>query len=356
MKELNVDVGYKKYPILIKKGLLDELGEELKKIYKGKKIALITDDNVNLYYGDKLSNNLQKFNFEISRIVVPHGEKSKSFDTLLNIYKKLLEYGITRSDLIITLGGGVVGDLGGFAASTFLRGIPFVQIPTSLLAQIDSSIGGKVGIDLPEGKNLVGSFYHPKAVFIDPDVLKTLDKRFLYDGMAEVIKYGCIKNKELFDSLLNYKTEDELFDNIEYIIYTCCDIKRDIVEKDERDTGERMILNFGHTIGHAIESYFNYEKFTHGEAVAIGMYIITKNSELIGITRSGTSEKIKNILCKYNLPFKIKLDDMSKILETIKLDKKNIGGSLNLIVLKEIGDAEIVKYDLKFIEDNLIFR
>lgn len=260
---------------------------------------------------------------------------------------RLLDFEITRGDLIIAFGGGVVGDLTGFVSSTLLRGIPFVQIPTSLLAQVDSSIGGKVAVNLSKGKNLIGSFYHPEAVYIDPDLLKTLDKRFLYDGMAEVIKYGCIRDENLFQNLLKYNGDKELFDNIEEIIYRCCKIKKDIVESDEKDIGERMLLNFGHTIGHIIEKYFKYEKYTHGEAVAIGMYHISKKSENMGITQKGTANKIKKILIKYKLTHE--LPDMNKkeVIETIALDKKNKGDDINLILLKRIGDSFLKKVDRK---------
>ncbi len=346
MHTLNINLTQKNYPIYIKKGLIKNIGEELKKIYKNKKIAVITDKNVEKIYGQKIRDNL-KNDFEVKIIVLEPGEKSKSIDVLQNVYNELLDFEITRGDLIIAFGGGVVGDLTGFVSSTLLRGIPFVQIPTSLLAQVDSSIGGKVAVNLSKGKNLIGSFYHPEAVYIDPDLLKTLDKRFLYDGMAEVIKYGCIRDENLFQNLLKYNGDKELFDNIEEIIYRCCKIKKDIVESDEKDIGERMLLNFGHTIGHIIEKYFKYEKYTHGEAVAIGMYHISKKSENMGITQKGTANKIKKILIKYKLTHE--LPDMNKkeVIETIALDKKNKGDDINLILLKRIGDSFLKKVDRK---------
>jgi len=272
---------------------------------------------------------------------------------LEDVYNELLDFEITRSDLILTFGGGVVGDLGGFAASTLLRGIKFVQIPTSLLAQIDSSVGGKVAINLEKGKNLVGSFYHPKAVYIDPNLLETLDKRFFYDGMAEVIKYGCIRDKELFEKLLEYDTKDELMNNIEEIIYSCLSIKKEIVERDEKDTAERMLLNFGHTFGHVIEKYFNYEKYTHGEAVAMGMYHITKKSEDMGLTEKGTSELIERILSKYNLQHNMVDMNKDKMIEIIGLDKKNEESSINMIFLKKIGHSFIKKINKEEIEKYL---
>lgn len=346
MNTLNINLPQKKYPIYIEKGLLNNIGQELKKIYKNKRIAIITDANVEKIYGQKIRNNLNN-DFEVKMIVLEPGEKSKSIDVLQDVYDELLDFEITRADLIIAFGGGVVGDLSGFVASTLLRGIPFVQIPTSLLAQIDSSIGGKVAVNLTKGKNLIGSFYHPEAVYIDPELLKTLDKRFLYDGMAEVIKYGCIRDENLFQNLIEYNSDQELFNNIEEIIYKCCKTKRDIVENDEKDIGERMILNFGHTLGHAIEKYFKYEKYTHGEAVAIGMYHITKKSEDIGITQKGTSDKIKNILINYKLPYKMPNMSKEEVIKTIALDKKNKGNDTNLILLKRIGESFVKKIDRK---------
>lgn len=348
---LDINLVHKKYPLYIQRGLFNELGTEIKKVYGGSKIAVITDENLNYLYGSRLLSILKAAGFEASSIVLPPGEKSKSFDTLLNIYDSLINSGINRSHLIVTFGGGVVGDIGGFAASTYLRGVSYVQVPTSLLAQIDSSIGGKVAADLKQGKNLVGSFYHPDAVFIDPELLKTLDERFLHDGMAEAIKYGCIRDKKMFHALMDYNTSEELDENMEYIIHSCCAIKKEFVEKDEKDTGTRMLLNFGHTIGHAVEKYFNYEKYTHGEAVAIGMHMMTRFSENLGITSAGTAGAIRNILCKYKLPHSIEIADASKIFENIKLDKKNAGDHINIVVLKEIGDAEILKTSTDFIEE-----
>ncbi|AYF54095.1 3-dehydroquinate synthase [Clostridium novyi] len=347
MKELRINLIENSYSIFIDRGLMSSIGRKIKSIYSNSKIAIITDKNVDKFYGDIVVKSLIDNGFNVKKIVISPGEKSKSVDILLEVYDDLLEFEINRGDLIIALGGGVVGDLTGFAAATLLRGIPYIQMPTSLLAQIDSSIGGKVAVDLPKGKNLIGNFYHPKAVFIDVNVLKTLDKRFFYDGMAEVIKYGCIKDKRLFYNLLNINTYEELMDNIEDIIHSCCSIKKYIVEKDEKDTGDRMLLNFGHTIGHAIEKYFDFNKYTHGEAVALGMYAITKKSENMNLTKEGTSKLIRDILIKYNLEWNIHMDDKESILHTISLDKKNKGEFMNLVLLDEIGEAFIHKVNKK---------
>ena len=340
-KNLFVDLKENSYNILIEKGLLNKLGEELKNIYFGEKIFIITDENVDKYYGSKVKDELDKIGYKTRKMVLAPGEKTKSFSTLPSIYNELLDFKLTRKELIITLGGGVIGDLGGFVASTFLRGVSFIQIPTSLLAQVDSSVGGKVAVDLEKGKNLVGSFYQPKAVFIDPDVLNTLPEKFYKDGMAEVIKYGCIKDRDFFYMLKSLQSREEVMNNIEDILYKCCYIKKSVVERDEKDLGERMLLNFGHTLGHAIEKYYNFTGYSHGEAVAIGMYNISLKSEDEGITEKGVAEEIKEILINYDLPYKVDIKDNNKIIDTISLDKKNIGNVLKVILLKSIGESII---------------
>ena len=236
----------------------------------------------------------------------------------------------------------MIGDLAGFVASTYMRGIKFVQIPTSLLSQVDSSVGGKVAVDLPEGKNLVGAFKHPLLVLIDPLTLKTLDPHFITDGMGEVIKYGCIKDKALFDQLAQYKDFDDLYKDIDEIIYKCVDIKRDVVEKDLYDFGDRLCLNFGHTIGHSIEQHFHYEEYSHGEAVGIGMVAITRIAELKGLCEKGTTKRIEEALGHYNLP--IRADVPTKeLLKAIDLDKKNINSTLSFVLLKTIGEYYVHK-------------
>lgn len=348
MRELVVDLKEKSYSIIIKKGLINELSNEINKVYKGKKIFILTDENVNYHYGDKVKDLLINNGYDVKKMVLKPGEETKSFNTLPKIYNEFLDFKLTRSDLIITLGGGVIGDLGGFAASTFLRGIDFIQVPTSLLAQVDSSVGGKVAVDLDRGKNLVGSFYHPKVVLIDPDVLITLKDKFFKDGMAEVIKYGCIKDLDFFYKLKEFKSKDEVLDNIEDIIYTCCNIKRIVVENDEKDKGERMLLNFGHTLGHAIESYYKFNKYTHGEAVGIGMYKIIKMSEEKGITSKGCADEIKDILIQYSLPYDIDIENLDEILEIISLDKKNINNVLKIVLLDRIGQSFLKSTNIEF--------
>ena len=350
MKIIEVKLPNNNYELFIEKGLIGNIGSYVLKIYKGNKIAIVTDENVDKFYGHIVEESLKSQGFNTLKIVLKPGEKTKSMEQVLGLYDSLLEFGVNRGNLIIALGGGVIGDLTGFCSSTLLRGIPYIQIPTSLLAQIDSSIGGKVAIDLPRGKNLVGSFYHPKAVYIDPEVLSTLEKRFLNDGLGEVIKYALIKDRALFEELKEINSQEELLSHIEDIIYRCCCIKRDVVEADERDTGERMILNFGHTIGHGIEKLQNYEGLSHGEAVAIGMYQITANSEREGLTVCGISENIREMLKKFNLPHKVEGVKKEDLIEVLAMDKKNIGKTMNLILLKDIGEAFIHKVSGKEIE------
>lgn len=340
MKTIKVDLISKKYDIIIQNGLIKDLGNEINKIYKNKKIAVVTDENVFNLYGSYVKETLEKWDYELKFIVIKPGEESKSLEVLKMVYDEFIDFNLTRSDLITAFGGGVVGDLCGFAASTYLRGVDYVQIPTTLLAQIDSSIGGKVAVDLLQGKNLIGSFYQPKKVLIDPDVLITLPDKFIKDGLGEVIKYACIKDLSLFQMLSTIKTKEQLFNNLEHIIYTCLNIKRELVEKDEYDKGERMLLNFGHTLAHAIEKYFNYD-YSHGEAVSLGMYYITDKSEKLGITEPKTTEKIKNMLVNFNIKYSLPNLNMNEIRDTILLDKKNISGKMNLILLKRIGDAFI---------------
>lgn len=339
MKELQVNLLNATYNIKIEKNLLKTIGKEVLKLYKGEKIVVITDENVNNFYGAIVENSLKAEGYETFQIVLKPGEKTKSFSSLMELYNKLIDFKINRGNLILALGGGVIGDLAGFCAATFLRGIPYIQVPTSLLAQVDSSVGGKVAIDLPQGKNLVGSFYQPKAVFIDPEVLKSLPQKYINDGMGEIIKYALIKDRKLYDILEKIDSTEALINSMEEIIYNCCFIKKAVVEADERDLGERMVLNFGHTLGHSIEKVQGYEGLSHGEAVAVGMYQITLNSEKMKLTKEGTAEKIKELLLKFHLPYKV--EDAIDLVDILAIDKKNIGNNINLILLKDIGKVFI---------------
>ena len=343
--KLTVNLDENSYPIFIENGIIKKSGEHISQIFSGQKIMIVSDDNVFPLYGQQVMDSLK--DYECHSLVLPHGEPTKNFQSLPKIYTAMLDAKLTRSDLVIALGGGVIGDLAGFAAASYLRGIKLVQIPTSLLAQVDSSVGGKVAVDLPQGKNLVGAFYQPKMVLIDPDVLNTLPEHFIKDGMGEVIKYGCIKDGALFDRLCAHSSFEDLKPELPEIIARCVDIKRIVVEADQFDTGERMLLNFGHTLAHTIEQYYNYERESHGEAVGIGMYQITLMAEEKGLTGSGCADQIKKALDIYGLPSSCGLP-VTDLTKAITLDKKNLNGKLNVVLLKELGSSYVYPTDISF--------
>ncbi len=336
MQTLTVNIPNREYDIKVEKGLLDKCGKELLKLFKPCKIAVISDSNVSPLYSEKVLSSLSNSGFNPFLVTVPAGESSKSMEMLEYLYGELLKNGITRSDLIVALGGGVVGDLTGFCASTLLRGIPFVQIPTTLLAQVDSSVGGKVAVNLPFGKNLVGNFYQPKLVIIDPDCLNTLSDRVFSDGMAEVIKYGVILDEKLFEALETAPSRKQVMDIIEFVIHRCCELKKLVVEADEFDLGGRMILNFGHTFGHAIEKKYNFKDYTHGEAVAAGMVMAAGYGEQKGITPVGTADRIAKLITGFNLPKWVDIDEQS-LKNAISVDKKGKGSLVSLIIPEKIG-------------------
>ncbi|MCI9604930.1 MAG: 3-dehydroquinate synthase [Ruminococcus sp.] len=349
--KLIVDLKENSYPIYIENGILKHAADYISQVFTGKRIMILSDDQVYPLYGHGLKDALSSY--ECHTLVLPHGEQTKSFQTLPLIYSAMLEAKISRSDLVIALGGGVIGDLAGFAASSFLRGVRLVQIPTSLLAQVDSSVGGKTAVDLPQGKNLVGAFYHPRLVLIDPDVLDTLPRRFIHDGMGEVIKYGCIKDPLLFHTLKKHGSFENLKGQLASVICRCVDIKRAVVEADQFDTGERMLLNFGHTLAHTIEQYFHYGRESHGEAVAIGMYQITKLAGEKGLTPAGCAESIREVLDAYGLPHECGVS-LSDLTAAITLDKKNLNNRLNVVLLHEIGDSYVYPTDAGFFEGEFL--
>lgn len=342
-----VDLGDRSYDILIENGIAGNAGALIKTVVKSDKCVIITDSNVRPLYAEKFAGSLEKEGIMPYIFTFEAGEKSKNLDVVREIYSFMAEKKINRGNFVVALGGGVTGDMAGFAAATYMRGIQYIQVPTTLLAQVDSSVGGKVAVDIEEGKNLVGSFYHPSLVLIDPMVLKTLTPEIFSDGMAEVIKYGCIADENLFERLAA-----ENIENIGEIIYNCVDIKRRIVERDEHDTGMRMILNFGHTIGHAVEKYGNYEKITHGMGVAIGMAVMAKIGEATGVTENGTAEKIKKCLAGYKLP--LGCADLADAVKYIDSDKKNIGKKLNIVLLNKIGRCEIKKVDCREFQNTVL--
>lgn len=325
------------YPVIIEQNAIDKAGEvAASSRTAGGKALIVSDSNVFPIYGDRVAASLEKAGFQPFSFVFPAGEESKQISTVCQIYESLSQYGFTRSDFIVTLGGGVAGDMGGFAAATFLRGIPFMQVPTSLLAQVDASVGGKTAVDLPFGKNLVGAFHQPFSVLIDPAVLSTLPSHFFRDGMGEVIKYGCIADAALFASLESGKALDDL----ESVLVRCVACKKEFVEEDTKDTGKRMILNFGHTFGHALEKLHHFQGISHGEAVGIGMVLAAEVGEKKGITPSGTADRIAAVLKQYGLPVQTEFS-RQEILDATALDKKTMGKLLHFILLEDIGKSTI---------------
>ena len=329
----------KPYEVIVEDGVLDRAGEKIAPLVRpGSRAMIVSETNVFPIYGERLKASLEKAGIHTAEFVFEAGEPQKQLSTVMQIYEALAENDFTRSDIIVTLGGGVAGDMGGFAAATFLRGIDFVQVPTSLLAQVDASVGGKTGVDLPFGKNLVGAFHQPRLVLADPQTLSTLPDAYFTDGMGEVIKYGCIWDADLFKNLEAHTSFEDLKKDLTEVIYRCVDIKRIVVEHDQFDTGERMLLNFGHTLAHTIEQHYHYTRESHGEAVAIGMYQITKIAEEMGLTNPGEAEHIRKVLDIYGLPHKCDLM-LHDLIRAIALDKKNLGGKLNVVLLKEIGKS-----------------
>lgn len=340
MKKIRVNAS-QPYDVLIGGGLLGRCGEEIKPLVKGGKTVVVTDDNVGPIYAETVINSLEKTGISAKLYTFKHGEESKCAETLLGLYDFLGKNNITRSDFLVALGGGVVGDLTGFAAATYLRGIDYIQLPTSLLAQVDSSVGGKTAIDISAGKNLVGAFKQPKLVIADTDTLDTLSDDFFADGMGEVVKYGMIYSKPLFDRLKAGNVREAPED----VIAQCVDIKREVVEADEFDTGLRMILNFGHTLGHSIEKHFNYTGISHGRAVAVGMYLITKMAEKNGLITENISEELKSCLIANKLPFEAEIDGKALFSGAVN-DKKRFSDTINVILCRQIGKAEIVKLNI----------
>ena len=339
MKLLPVSLGDRSYDIHIAPGRLDDTGKLCQHVLpRATRLAVVTDDTVGGLYAHRLLQSLWARGYTASVISLPAGEQTKSLHNLGVLYDSFMEMGLTRTDAVVALGGGVVGDLAGFAAATILRGVDFVQVPTTLLAQVDSSVGGKVAIDLPAGKNLAGAFWQPRLVVMDPEVLDTLEDKTFSDGMAEVIKYGCIRDAAFFRALEKTPSRRAVMENIESVLYTCCDLKRAVVEKDERDTGERMVLNFGHTLGHAYEKAGHYETWTHGQAVAAGMCLAARLGAALGVTPAGVPERVEALVSAFGLPTRIPCTQ-ADYAAAVGLDKKGTGEQITLVLLEDLGRA-----------------
>ena len=341
----------KEYNVHIGSEFLDSVGEMIAEIKRPCRAVIVSDDNVYSLYGEKVKSSLEKSEFTVFEYIVPHGENSKSVENFIKIQEFCAENNITRTDLFVALGGGVVGDLTGFVASTYLRGVDFVQIPTTVLAMVDSSVGGKTAINLNAGKNLCGAFHQPIAVFADCETLSTLPDETFNEGCAEIIKYGMILDGEF----LSFLKDNEIKENIEYVIKRCVEIKRDVVVRDEFEKGERKLLNFGHTIGHAIEKCSNLT-ISHGNAVAIGMVIATKGAFELGLSYDDYSNVLVPLLQKNNLPTTcdFSADELYKVTLT---DKKRSRDVISLIVPEEYGLCKIHKINIEqlknFIESGL---
>ena len=333
------------YDIQIGSGLLQTLGSEITKVCKAEKVAIISDSTVWPLYGQTAVDSLKNAGFSVVQHILPAGEASKNSTNYLEILNFLAENQLTRSDCLVALGGGVVGDITGFAAATYLRGIAYIQVPTTLLAAVDSSVGGKTAIDLPAGKNLCGAFYQPSLVLCDTDTLNTLPEEIFRDGCAEVIKYGILYDASLF----SYLAQAGLTFDRESVIARCVEMKRDVVMEDEYDTGARMKLNLGHTIGHGVEASSHFA-LSHGKSVAIGMAIVSRASHC------SDNERILRILNQFGLPTTTAFDSET-LFRCALSDKKRSGGTVNLIIPKAISNCEIVPTPVEqiksFIEEGL---
>lgn len=323
------------YDVKIGRGLLDTLGEEAARAFKGRTVCIVSDTNVAPHYLSQATHSLERAGFTVLAFVFPAGEEHKNGHTYLSLLEYLAQEHLTRADGLVALGGGVVGDLTGFASATYLRGIPFLQLPTTLLAAVDASVGGKTAIDLEHGKNLAGAFYQPKAVLCDLDTWATLPADILSDGCAEVIKYGMIGDADLLDTL----AKGDFREDPEEVVARCIAHKRDLVEQDEFDTGSRQLLNLGHTIGHGIEACSGYQ-LAHGKAVAIGMTLVTRAAIHLGLCPEATLPKLVNLLREYGLPTETDYP-AADLLAKMLSDKKRAGDTISLVVPTGWGKSQL---------------
>ncbi|RZD15680.1 MAG: 3-dehydroquinate synthase [Candidatus Acididesulfobacter guangdongensis] len=337
------------YDILIDSNI--SIGEILKSAGIRKRVSIVTCKTVNDLYGNSIGNALKSAEIEPFFILLPDGESAKSIKYLSYVYDELIKNRFERSDYIIAFGGGVIGDIAGYASASYLRGVNFIQIPTTLLSDVDSSVGGKTGIDHPAGKNLIGAFYQPKIVIIDVDFLNSLDNRELINGFAEVIKYGAVLDRDLFLYLENNldKIMSKDKQSLMHIIESSCLIKADIVNKDEREGGVRSVLNFGHSLGHAIETLYNYKTIKHGEAISIGMVFASKLSKELNLCSSETVNRLERLIENSGLPTEIPKFSPEEYINAMKLDKKVEDESIKFVLINNIGNFKFEKLDFAFI-------
>ena len=340
MKEVRVELGERSYSIRVQPGLLDRFAFLLP---KASSVAIVTDANVGPLFAERVKYALAKADYQAGVITMPAGDEHKNSETLAAIYDRMFELGLDRSSLVIALGGGVVGDVTGYAAATFMRGVRYVQLPTTLLADVDSSVGGKTGINHPRGKNMIGAFHQPSAVFIDPAALQTLPERELAAGMAEVIKYGVIRDAEFFRFLEERAAgvRGLQADAIQHVIVRCCEIKADVVAADEREGGVRAILNYGHTIGHALEAITGYSFYRHGEAVAIGMNLAARLACRMGMISDAIVNRQARLLREFGLPVEPGSVDKDKLIAALRGDKKARAGRVRFVLPVDIGSVVV---------------
>lgn len=344
MQRLSIDLGERSYDILIGPGLRKRVGEFLKAVLKPSRVVVITHPSINELYGEEVVGNFVAQGWTTDIIEIPEGESSKNLGQAEKLYDHLLELNCDRKSVLVALGGGVIGDLVGFVAATYQRGIPFIQVPTTLLSQVDSSVGGKTAVNHPKGKNMIGAFYQPRLVVADLETLRTLPQKEFRAGLAEIVKYGVISDARLFEFLEAHYKEILNLDHksLAHIVETSCAIKAEVVEKDERESHYRMILNFGHTFGHAIESLTEYSQFIHGEAVAIGMVCAAQLSLSVGKCSEDVPRRIKALLKNLDLPVDMPELDASAVLESLYHDKKTMDRKIKFILVNEIGSIEIM--------------
>lgn len=342
MSTLHINLGERSYDIHVGASVLDQAGETIAGVCKGRAAGVVTNPRVGGLYSEQFLHSLKEAGIQGHLITIPAGERYKNLNTVRRVYEQMLDHRIDRTGMVIGLGGGVVGDLAGFVAATYLRGIDLVQVPTSLLAQVDASVGGKVGVNLPRGKNLVGAFYQPKVVLVDTGVLSTLPRVEFRSGLAEVIKHGIILDDEFFAYLeRNLAAVKRLEpDALRFAVERSCVIKAEVVRRDERETGLRAILNYGHTVGHALESLTAYKGYRHGEVVAIGMLTAALVAREMRIADDSLARRITGILGAAGLPYRPTSDvSRESVIEAMKLDKKVAYGRLRFVLVRQIGSA-----------------
>ena len=347
MQKVTVEFGDRSYDIVIEGGSLSGLGSFIKSCFGGSglKVAVITTEKVAGLYLDTVIDSLSGEDFNVKEIVVPDGEEYKTLATYEKILTKLIEARFERKSIVVPLGGGVIGDMAGFVAATLMRGVPFIQVPTTIVAQADSSIGGKVAVDHPLGKNLIGSFYQPRGVWIDTRVLTTLEFREVVCGMAEVVKHAVIRDRDFFgflednlESIMRFEASD---DTMEQFIAWNCRIKADVVSADERESGLRAILNYGHTVGHALETVTGYNRFKHGEAVILGMIAAARIAELKGLMKTEECERQNRLLERVGISNDIGDIPIGEMLDAMTLDKKVSGGTIRFVLPDSIGSVKV---------------